>query len=123
MAKLEQEIAEMLKERYRNRKIDNLPDHLNKLKVAYAVFSQPNNLKKGDIVVWKKGLKNKLRPAQDEPCIVIEVLDTPLHDIAKESGTAYFNEPLDLVIGVLDSDGDFAVFYYDKRRFELYKNN
>ena len=36
----------------------------------------------------------------------------------QDSGTPYFNEPLDLILGLIDEEGDFAIFYYDKRRFE-----
>lgn len=64
--------------------------------------------KSGDLVVWKKGLKNKVRPALNEPAIVMDVLTEPLKDENKtSSGTPYFNEPLDLVLGLLDTDVRF----------------
>ena len=38
MANLGQEFAEMLTERYRNRKIDDIPEHINKLSIAFDTF-------------------------------------------------------------------------------------
>jgi hypothetical protein len=119
--KLESEIAEVLRERFRNRKIDNMPEHIEKLRSAKTLFVDTTyDFKRGDLVVWKNSLKNKARPAFGEPAIVLDVLDTPLKDPEKSAGTPYFNEPLNLVLGILDSDGDFVVFHYDKRRFQPY---
>jgi hypothetical protein len=54
--------------------------------------------------------------------VVLEVLDPPLLDTEKESGSAYYREPLSLVLGVFwDRDpgrGDFVAFHFDGRRFE-----
>jgi hypothetical protein len=120
--KLDTHITEMLKEHFRNRKIENMPSHIEKLRTAKDLFYKTYDFKVGDLVVWKAGLKNKARPALNEPVIVMEVLDTPLKDGDKQdSGTPYFNEPLDLALGLVDDDGDFIMFYYDKRRFEPYQ--
>lgn len=119
--KLETEIADLLKERFRNRKIENMPAHIAKLQAAREVFGRVYDFKSGDLVIWKKGLKNRARPALGEPAIVVQTLETPLRDQAKESGTPYFNEPLDLALGLLDEDEDFVIFYYDRRRFEPYQ--
>jgi hypothetical protein len=120
--KIETEIAEMLKEHFRNRKIEDIPAHITKLQTAKQEFDRIYDFKPGDLVVWKRGFKNKARPALDEPVIVVQVLETPLRDqIKNDSGTPYFNEPLDLVLGLLDEDGDFMIFYYDRQRFEPYQ--
>jgi len=71
----------------------------------------------GDIVKWKPGCSNRKRPKQDEYAVVIEVLPEPLYSQEKSSGTPYFHEPLDIVLGMLDSDGDLVRYVYDKRRF------
>ncbi len=120
--KLEQDLAEFLKNRFRNpKKIDDIEEYTEKLKSLHKEISKPNTFKAGDLVIWKKGLKNRARPAENEPCIVIEVLDTPIFDTEKESGTPYFHEPLNLSVGLLADDGDFLIFYFDQRRFELFK--
>jgi len=120
--KLETEIAELLKERFRNRKIEDLPAHIAKLQTAKKSFDKVYDFKPGNLVVWKKGLKNRAKPALDEPAIVVQVLETPLKDESKnDSGIPYFNEPLDLALGILDEDEDFIIFYYDRRRFQPYQ--
>ena len=72
----------------------------------------------GQLVTWKKGLKNKRRPQYDEPVVVVEILDAPVLDEDQNPGSAYFREPLDLVVGMLDEDDDFVLYHVDSRRFE-----
>ena len=53
--------------------------------------------------------------------MVREVLATPVFDEREQgrcAGSPYFGEPLNLVLAILDSDGDFLEFRYDGRRFE-----
>ena len=74
----------------------------------------------GQIVQWKSGMKNRLIPAYGEPAIVMEVLNPPVFDTNKElDGTSLYREPLYLVLGIQDVDGDFLTFHYDGRRFEV----
>ena len=74
----------------------------------------------GQIVQWKTGMKNRSKPAYAEPVIVMEVLNPPVFDTSKElGGSNLFREPLTLILGLHDSDGDFLLFHYDGRRFEL----
>ena len=121
--KLEQDISEFLKNRFKNPKIENVQEHINKLQFAQQQLSVSYEFKAGDILVWKKGLKNRARPAENEPIVVLEILETPTFDTEKGAGSAYFKEPLDLIAGLVDSDGDFIIFYFDKRRFEPYKES
>ena len=74
--------------------------------------------KPGDIVCWKSGLQNRLRPADGEPAIVVDVLPEPRYDEQKNAGSSNYFEPLDLVLGLLDEDKDFMIFHFDSRRFE-----
>ena len=75
----------------------------------------------GDIVVWKDGLKNKNYPEYGQPAIVLERLDTPIVNSVDDTGSTYFNERLDIALGLISRDEDdaFLVFYYDSRRFKL----
>ena len=78
----------------------------------------------GQLVQWKKGMKNRRRPQEGWPAIVMQVFPEPLFDTNPEescAGTPYFREPLDIALGILDSDGDFLIFHYDSRRFEPFK--
>ena len=83
----------------------------------FELFSTTSKFQPGMLVKWKPGLSNKKKPAYEEPCIVIEMLDPPVLGSTDESGSAYFREPLDLVAAFLDDDGDFVVFHFDSRRF------
>ncbi len=104
-----------------NRAIDDLSSHIENLKEKGNLFIQEHNFKVGDLVIWKKDLKNKLKPAYNEPCMVVDILNTPLIDETKNSATVYFKEPLDIVLGLITEENDFITFHYDKRRFEPYK--
>lgn len=90
------------------------------LLAAAATFHTRHQFKPNQLVMWKKGMKNRRSPGYGEPAIVIEVLATPLLNPGDESGTPYFREPLDIIIGSLDADGDLLCFHYDSRRFEPY---
>ena len=84
------------------------------LKQAFETFNQKNTFKPGDIVEWKPGMKHK---RSEGPFIVVEVLGEPIVDAVGDPGSAYFREPLDLVLGTF-LDGDFVTFYYDSRRIQ-----
>lgn len=87
------------------------------------VFSKKHEFRPGMLVEWKPGLRNKKRPAYGEPAVVVEVLSDPALSTNDESGSQYFREPLDLIVGVLDPDGDFVLFHYDGRRFQPFGEN
>jgi hypothetical protein len=95
------------------RKKRQLIDLVNLLK------DPPKPFEHGQVVTWKPGLKNKKYPKEGQPAVVIKQLPAPIIQGERDSGSPYFQEPLDLVLGVLDDDGDLMVFHYDKRRFEL----
>jgi hypothetical protein len=75
----------------------------------------------GQFVRWKPGLRNRGIPAYNEVAVVREVLADPVFDMcetARCAGSPYFGEPLTLVLGIIDPDGDFVELRYDGRRFE-----
>lgn len=75
----------------------------------------------GDIVKWKKGLRNKKYPDEDQPAYVIQQLDKPITQTEKSHENPYYQEPLDIELAILDQEGDLLTFYYDSRRFQLEK--
>ena len=83
-------------------------------------FLRKENFKQGQIVVWKENMRNRKKPEYGQPVIVVDVLKEPLKDLSSP-GSAYFNEPLDLVIGFFDEYGDWIVLHVDARCFELFK--
>ncbi|MDD2815986.1 MAG: hypothetical protein PHP00_09645 [Thiotrichaceae bacterium] len=91
---------------------------MEKLLTKIGSLRVTHKFKINDRVQWKKGLRNKKRPLEEQTAIVMEVLKKPLLDHEKETGSPYFREPLDLALAMLDEDDDLVVFYYDSRRFE-----
>jgi len=55
-------------------------------------------------------------PDYGEPAIVMEILEEPILG-DKSTGSTYFNEPLDIIIGTL-AEGELRTFHYDKRKFQ-----
>ena len=86
----------------------------------FQSLSKPCRFSPGQLVKWKADLKNRRRPHDGEPAIVVAHLETPILRDEHDSGSSYFREPLDLVLGILDSDGDFLCYHYDSRRFEAF---
>ncbi len=95
-------------------------EDVQRLQELYEQLSGENSFQKGQFVKWKKGLKNKRLPKENQPAVVIEVLQKSLIDPSPHPGSAYFREPLDIVLGMRGDDGNLITFYYDKRRFEPY---
>ncbi|QTA86450.1 hypothetical protein [Desulfonema magnum] len=119
--KLLSALLQIAQEKSIDDKVDYNENYINDLKVLHKKFLKKDNFEVGQIVKWKKGLKNRRLPLENQPVIILELLDEPVFDSEARSGSPYFLEPLDVVLGILDSDGDFIRFYYDRRRFEPYK--
>lgn len=81
---------------------------------------QERELRPGTLVQWKPNLKNRKSPEYGKPGIVVEVLSPPIIDATFDSGSTYFREPLGIIIGFIDEDGDFMTYHVDARRFEVY---
>lgn len=81
---------------------------------------EPRTFKPGDLIEWKPGLKHLKAPAYGQPSVVMAVLAEPVFDTELGSGSAYWRQPLDLVIG-LRNGGDFVEFHTDSRRFRPWK--
>jgi hypothetical protein len=80
-----------------------------------------HDLRPGMVITWKPGLKNRRWPAYGKPAIVVAVLQEPLYD-ETDASSPYFNEPLDLAIGLfIDSGrhrGEFQVFHTSSERYQ-----
>jgi len=79
-------------------------------------------LRSGMLATWKPGLKNRRFPRYGEPVVVVALLDTPIINPGDESGSPYFREPLDLLLGLVRGDDrEFLVYHADSRRFQPYE--
>ncbi|AER54775.1 hypothetical protein DSC_00610 [Pseudoxanthomonas spadix BD-a59] len=90
-----------------------------------AGFKQLTNgaelaLRPGMLAQWKPGLKYRKTPDYGVPVVVVELLKNAPMDTEHGCGSVYFHEPLDLIAGFIDEEGDFCVLHYDVRRFEPY---
>lgn len=101
-------------------KKQNSPEELLKF---YKSYSKKNVFKEGELVRWKPGLKDRKLPKEDEPAVVVSVIDKPIFDTSRDAGSAYFNIAYDIVLGVIDPDGEFATYHYNSFRFEPYTEN
>ncbi|AGX88725.1 hypothetical protein [Candidatus Symbiobacter mobilis] len=98
----------------------NTPDNLNQ---AFGTLTEVRRFNPGDLVAWKKlpsggSLKNRKNPQLHETAIVLEHFNEPLIIVEDDAGSPYFREPLDLVVGYVDKDGNFVILHVDSRRFE-----
>jgi hypothetical protein len=102
---------------------DPVAEHAARITEFASSMDEASTFKKGQLIRWKAGLKNRILPAYNEPVIVRDVLAEPLYDsceTARCTGSPFFGEPLTLVVGLIDPDGDFVELRYDGRRFEAY---
>ncbi len=96
-------------------------DYADRLRELSKSMDRRHELRPGQFVRWKPGLRNRLRPEYNQPAIVRAILPAPVFDtseLGRDGGSAGFNEPLDLVLGLIVENGDFVEFHYDRRRFE-----
>ncbi|HLP88673.1 MAG TPA: hypothetical protein VK184_08810 [Nostocaceae cyanobacterium] len=95
-------------------------EYIDKLRSACNNLIKKESFQVGQLVKWKENLKNRKLPRKNQPAIVVAILDEPIISNVQESGSPYFRETLDIVLGILLEDYVFLTFYYDSRRFEAY---
>ncbi|MCK9342317.1 MAG: hypothetical protein M0P33_00205 [Massilibacteroides sp.] len=95
-------------------------EQIEEAKSAYRILnSEQYKFKPGDIIQFKPGMKNTYRPAYGQPVIVSRVLETPFIQMDNnDTGTPYFNTPVDIVVLMLSRDGEgWLEFHQDSRRY------
>jgi len=98
-------------------RMDIPPRKITQLRERFELLNAVEHFEVGDIVTWKEGLRNKKHPEPGTAALVVKVFDEPLADTGAGAGSPYFNEPLGMIIGIIDDDGDFLCFHSDVRRF------
>lgn len=89
-----------------------------RLIMAQQNFARVHAFTSGMIVQWKPGMRNRRLPLEGRPAVVIAVITTPRVAEAMDFCSPHYQEPLDIVVGILDSEGDLMTFYVDSRRIE-----
>lgn len=92
-----------------------------KLRELYESYNKQRQFKPGDLVQWKRGLKDRKFPRLGEPAIVLKVLDTPIIDPDSEAGSPYFRQEYDVVLGILAPGERFLEFHNSSKRFETFE--
>jgi hypothetical protein len=111
----------LIEKRVKEREQVLSPDHKARVLALYESLITVHEFQPGQLVKWKGGMKNKRRPDEGAPAIVIDVLAEPVLDTESGPSSVYFREPLDLIVGVLDSDDEFLIIHVDRRRFEPFE--
>jgi hypothetical protein len=96
-------------------------EHVRRLSELANAMDKHHIFRRGQLVRWKAGLRNRVAPAYNEAAVVRQVLAVPVFDGCEAASCAsspYFGEPLTLVLAIPGPDGDFAELRYDGRRFE-----
>jgi len=90
---------------------------IEQLTECFTSFSEIQVFEPGDIVEWKPGLKISRYPEYGEPAIVTQVGINGLPDVESHGpGSAYANERYDIILAVIDGEGDFSQHRFDSRR-------
>ena len=89
-------------------------EHLSR---AFISYTTPERFQEGVLVQWKPQLRNRRFPKYGYPAVVVEYLSEPQ---ARDKDGDLMAEPLDIVLGLLDADGDFRVFTCASRRLTLW---
>jgi hypothetical protein len=93
-------------------------DVLDEAQAFVKCYSEKEEFKAGDLVVWKDGMKHYKIPGYGEPIVVLEVFPGQRK---QDNGGQYGCEPSDMrCIVQRDSDGDFDVYAMDSHRFTKY---
>lgn len=117
------DLARMFAERLNDSchcKVVSLPQKPDVLKARYEKYVVQHDLKPGDLVQWKEGMKNRRNPEYGQPVVLVEILSGKRSEVT-DSGTPYYNEPLDAAIGIVDNDGDFLIYHMNLKRLEPYR--
>lgn len=114
-------LMEMLAQRMHDNDDEKVVQNIEEQKRLLALLHVKHEFKAGDVVVWKKGLKDRKFPDYDEPALITEVMDPPIFDNERDTGEPYFMIPLSIKIGRTIPGRGFCEYCLDGRRFEPYK--
>lgn len=96
------------------------PEYAAQLREVYSVFQKHYDFSSGQLIKWKPQHKNTRRPSYGEPVIVVAVLEQADYDVSEDAGSPYYRQPLNLIVGMIDSSEGFLLYHVDGRRFEPY---
>lgn len=104
-------------------KVATRADYLDNLTEAVDLYMQSQTFSAGDVVSWKRGLRNKAFPHYGRPAVVIRYLTEEERRAINAamlfggSVDAYLD---DILIGFLDGDEDLSIMRVDSHRLDLW---
>lgn len=116
---MEDLLLKMMEKAESESKPQDIAEIENNLKTALESLNNKHSFNVGDLVQQKALLGRYKFPKNGIPAIVTKVLETPIIDGENDTSSSSFNNPLDMVIGVIRDDVLFE-HHVDSRRFEPY---
>lgn len=102
-------------------KVATRADYLDNLTEAVRLYQQAQTFSPGDVVSWKRGLRNKSFPHYGRPAVVIRYLTEEERKgitaamLFGGGAEAYLD---DIMIGFLDGDEDLSITRVDSHRLD-----
>lgn len=93
--------------------IRELVDYESNLRRAFQDFSQDETFVPGDLVQWKRFMRDREFPHVGAPAVVVKVLSDP---IVTGPDARPAPEARDVVLGYLDGKNDFVTGFYSSNR-------
>ena len=89
--------------------VDDPTTYVDNLKAAQQHYSERTEFSAGDIVEWTPNMKMAPFPTYSAPAVVVRMLDDPV-EIASSLLPMIVSVRYDMLIGVIDGDGDFTIY-------------
>ena len=96
------------------------PEVLKELGQRYLAKS---SMVPGDLVTWKKGLRDSRFPEYGKPVVVIEIVPGQRRPLEGDASGNHCGELIEMRIGVTDDDGDLTCFWVNANRFDPYRES
>jgi hypothetical protein len=80
------------------------------------------SFKKGDLVTWKDGLRDRLHPEPGWPAIVLDIFIDPIIDPVQDTQSPTFRREFDLLCGVVVG-GVMYTYFFESRRMRKFEGS
>lgn len=93
------------------------PNYVTQLTATAELYRNTEKFEIGQLVQWKKSMRNRPFPIESAPSVVVDILESPaVVDIDGE----LLIEPRDLLIGFLDGERIFRLTQVPSARFRSF---
>lgn len=92
------------------------PEYVLNLRAAAKDYAEVARLVEGDLVQWKRFMRNRKYPDYGSPCVVMG--DAPKPEVGPLFTLGSDHDPVDVLIGYLDGDMSFMIVAVDSHRLQ-----